>query len=149
MAGFLFRLHADACILVSYTYLARIARIECHENASSAPPDQGMTMLLNRQPRGERARLYDQPQDFSEQVSRNGGPGHLERARNPAPSRRREPLSLAEEIVARIVRFIAQSIQVIQNPIADLGPGGTMDFWPRILLLRDNHNMTMSLKSSL
>jgi hypothetical protein len=59
--GVLFRLHADGCILVSYTYLARFIRIDHHETASSAPPDQGMTMLLNRQTRGEQAKLRDLP----------------------------------------------------------------------------------------
>jgi hypothetical protein len=29
----------------------RIARIDCHKTASSAPPLQGMTILLNRHPR--------------------------------------------------------------------------------------------------
>lgn len=28
----------------------------------------------------------------------------------------------------------------------DLEPGRMMDFWPKILLLRDNRNMTMPLK---
>jgi hypothetical protein len=49
--------------------LARIARIDCHETACSAPPDQGMSMLLNRQPRGEQAKLRDQVQDAGEQIS--------------------------------------------------------------------------------
>ena len=35
-------------------------------------------MLLNRQPRGEKAQFRDQPQDAGEQVSGGGGLGHLE-----------------------------------------------------------------------
>jgi hypothetical protein len=73
MAGFLFSLTCGQLyLLVSYTFLARIARTDCHETASSAPPDQGMTMLLNRQPRGEQTQFRYQPQDTGEQVSGGG-----------------------------------------------------------------------------
>jgi hypothetical protein len=46
-----------------------IAQIDYHETASSAPPDQGVTMLVNRQSRGERAQFRDQPRDGAEQIS--------------------------------------------------------------------------------
>jgi hypothetical protein len=36
--------------------LAGIARIDCHETASSAPPDQGMSVLLIVHPARERRR---------------------------------------------------------------------------------------------
>jgi hypothetical protein len=65
------------CRDISHSFYTDIARIDCHETASSAPPVQGMTMLQNRQPRGKRAKLRDQPQYAGEQIPRNGNLGHL------------------------------------------------------------------------
>jgi hypothetical protein len=57
-----------AALAVARRFVNEPASPDWHETASFAPPDQGVSMLLNRQPRGEPPPCRDQPQNVAEMI---------------------------------------------------------------------------------